>query len=74
VALCFLLACTLLPLAPSTAAAGDTIRVDADTGNDVSGNGTLVAPYATIGKALSVATSEDMIRVAPGDYYPKGIP
>jgi hypothetical protein len=38
------------------------------TGNDTTGSGTSGAPYATIGKALSVAASGDTIAVQTGTY------
>jgi len=48
-----------------------TIRVNAATGSDVTGTGTLANPYATIEKAMTVATVYgDVIRIAPGTYYP----
>ena len=40
----------------------------ATTGNDSTGSGTSGAPYATIGKAVSVAASGDTIAVKSGTY------
>ena len=37
-------------------------------GNDVAGNGSSSAPFATIGRAASVASDGDKIRVLPGLY------
>ncbi|MBN2248012.1 MAG: cell wall-binding repeat-containing protein [Coriobacteriia bacterium] len=71
-----LLTLGLLPLGPMSALATPlrdpmTIRVNASTGNDITGTGTLAAPYATIEKAMTVATVVgDVVRVAPGTYYP----
>jgi formylglycine-generating enzyme required for sulfatase activity len=38
------------------------------TGNDTTGNGTASKPYATIGKAHSLANKGDVIKVLPGTY------
>jgi formylglycine-generating enzyme required for sulfatase activity len=38
------------------------------TGNDTTGNGTISKPYATIGKAHSLANKGDVIKVLPGTY------
>ncbi|MHB1016599.1 MAG: cell wall-binding repeat-containing protein [Coriobacteriia bacterium] len=68
------LVCTLVPLGPGTALATlptpKTIRVNASTGSDITGSGTLASPYATIGHAVSMAIAGDTVRVAPGTYYP----
>ncbi len=48
--------------------AGDIIYVDSATGDDDKGNGTEKKPFKTITKALSVAYSEDTIKVGPGTY------
>lgn len=42
--------------------------VDANSGNDSSAGDTPDAPFATIGKALSVVSSGETIMVAPGTY------
>lgn len=66
----------LMPMLPTRALATPqrdpmTIRVSASTGNDVTGDGTLAAPYATIEKAMLIATlAGDVVRVAPGTYSP----
>ncbi len=66
----------LMPMLPTRALATPqrdpmTIRVNASTGNDVTGDGTLAAPYATIEKAMLIATlAGDVVRVAPGTYSP----
>jgi len=67
---------TLVSFMPGSAAASPmrdpmTIRVNAATGSDVTGTGTLANPYATIEKAMTVASIHgDIVRVAPGTYYP----
>lgn len=38
-------------------------------GNDTSGNGTMINPYLTIGKAVSVAGNGYVVMVRPGGYY-----
>jgi len=45
-----------------------TLFVDADNGNDTSGRGTPQSPYATISKAVSVASAGTSIIVGPGTY------
>lgn len=69
-----LLACALVPLAPGASLATlptpKTIRVNASTGSDITGTGTLASPYATIEHAVAMAIAGDTIRVAPGTYYP----
>ena len=44
------------------------IHVSLGTGNDTSGTGKLLLPYASITKALSVATNADLIIVHAGTY------
>jgi len=71
-----LLVCALVPLLPPGGAAAlirdpMTIRVDATTGSDLTGDGTLAHPYETIEKAMSIAPiSGDVVRIAQGTYYP----
>jgi hypothetical protein len=48
--------------------AAQLIYVDGTNGSDATGNGTSSGPYATIGKAASVATSGQCIFVLPGTY------
>jgi len=48
--------------------AAQLICVDGINGSDATGNGTCFSPYATIGKAASVATSGRCIFVLPGTY------
>lgn len=77
IGLCTLLACTLVPLSPGAAAEAKTIRVDADTGSDATGDGTVANPYETIEYGVAHAIAGDTVRVAPGVYYPAatiGIP
>ncbi|MCK4614869.1 MAG: DUF1565 domain-containing protein, partial [Thermoplasmata archaeon] len=47
---------------------GENIYVDAENGNDTSGSGSILNPYATIGKAISEAADGDTISVNPGTY------
>ena len=70
--LCALLACAIVPVAPEAALAARTIRVNADTGSDATGTGTLANPYETIEYAVAQAVEGDTIRVAEGVYYPAG--
>ena len=76
IGLCTLLACALLPLAPvatlATLPTPKVIRVNADTGSDITGDGSLAAPYATIEFGVAHAISGDTVRVAPGAYFPAG--
>jgi trimeric autotransporter adhesin len=47
------------------------IYVDPDQGSDVTGTGSILNPYASINKAISVCTNpllRYVIRLAPGDY------
>ena len=53
--LCALLACAIVPVAPEAALAARTIRVNADTGSDATGTGTLANPYETIEYAVAQA-------------------
>lgn len=45
-----------------------TKRFVSPSGNDSTGNGSLSSPYATLGKAISVATSNDTIVLRGGIY------
>lgn len=45
-----------------------TLRVDVVTGDDVTGDGTLAKPYATIAAAVGASTPGDRIEVYPGTY------
>ena len=59
----------VLALVPTVAfAAGDTIYVDANNGNDDNGDGTQTNPYATVGKAAAEAASDSTIYLADGNY------
>ena len=44
------------------------IYVDAQNGDDVTGDGSVNNPYKTITKGLSVAQPSDSVKVAPGTY------
>ena len=46
---------------------GATVHV-ATTGNDTTGDGSSGAPYATLNKAITEATSLDIVSIAPGIY------
>lgn len=46
------------------------IHVNASTGDDSTGDGSLTAPYATIEKAMSVHATGDAIIIFPGTYTP----
>jgi hypothetical protein len=53
----------------SDATAQNVYFVNAVTGNNSTGTGSVVAPFKTITKALSVSGAEsDSIKVAPGTY------
>ncbi|MGD0462179.1 MAG: DUF1565 domain-containing protein [Tepidisphaeraceae bacterium] len=52
----------------STFTAAQAIYVDGTNGSDMRGNGTNLAPYATIAHALSVATPGQCVFVGPGTY------
>ena len=59
----------VLALVPTVAfAAGNTIYVDANNGNDATGDGTQANPYATVDKAAAEAASGDTIYLAAGTY------
>ena len=59
----------VLALVPSVAfAAGNTIYVDANKGDDTTGDGTQTNPYATVDKAAAEAASGDTIYLAAGTY------
>jgi len=47
---------------------GNTLYVDANNGDDDTGNGTVLKPYATIKKAVGEASDGDTISVNPGTY------
>ncbi len=76
VGLSIALMCAFVSVVPGSAVGAPsrdpmTIRVNAATGSDVTGTGTLSNPYATIQKAMTVAAIPgDVVRVAPGEYYP----
>ncbi|MDR6550430.1 right-handed parallel beta-helix repeat-containing protein [Paenibacillus qinlingensis] len=68
IVLCLMMILSLFMLVPPKALAAGDIWV-APTGNDSSpGDGSQAHPYATIGKAYSVATSGDTIKVKAGTY------
>lgn len=49
----------------------ETIFVDANDGDDTTGNGSILQPYASIAKAVSVCTDglkKYLIKLSPGDY------
>ena len=59
----------VLALVPTVAfAAGNTIYVDANKGDDTTGDGTQTNPYATVDKAAAEAASGDTIYLAAGTY------
>ena len=59
----------VLALVPTVAfAAGNTIYVDANSGNDATGDGTQANPYATVGKAAAEAATGDTIMLGEGEY------
>lgn len=57
-----------LPITYDLASLSGTVRYVAMNGNDSSGNGTAAAPYATLARAVAVATSGDSIVVRGGVY------
>lgn len=57
-----------LPISYNLSSLGGTVRYVATSGSDSSGNGSINAPYATVAKAYSVATSGDTIVVRGGIY------
>lgn len=59
----------LLACATPLAFAND-VYVDVLHGDNITGNGTAAAPFATITKALSVVAQGDSVHVAPGVYSP----
>jgi hypothetical protein len=48
--------------------ASQELFVDPTTGNDATGDGTLLNPFATVGRALQVATTGTLVRIAAGVY------
>ena len=59
----------VLALVPTVAfAAGNTIYVDANKGDDTTGKGTETEPYKTVGKAAAEAASGSTIYLADGNY------
>jgi len=50
----------------------DSTIVVSDWGNDLSGNGTLGNPYATIQKGIDEASNTDTVQVTPGTYIGDG--
>lgn len=58
----------LLAVASTGPIAAATIYVDASNNSGVE-DGTLENPYDTVGEALNVVASDDMVSVAPGIYY-----
>src|SRR5437868_9879647 len=62
------LAAAVIILAAAHAAAATPYYVNASTGNDTTGNGTVGTPWKTIKKGMAVATSGDIIYVAAGTY------
>ena len=66
----------VLALVPTVAfAAGNTIYVDANNGDDTTGDGTQTNPYATVGKAAAEkAESGDTIMLGEGNYTLYNIP
>jgi hypothetical protein len=55
-------------LSLSNFTANQIIHVDGTNGSDARGNGTVVNPYKTVTKGLSVATSGTLVFVGPGTY------
>ena len=65
----------VLALVPTVAfAAGNTIYVDANKGDDTTGDGTEANPYKTVGKAAEIAVSGDTIMLGEGKYTLYNIP
>lgn len=52
----------------TVSASTNAVYVSSATGNDTTGNGTVLFPYATIGKGVSVAPVEGSVLIAPGTY------
>ena len=59
-----------LALALCPAALATDLHVDPLAGDDLTGTGAAGAPFATAGKALSLATAGDTVHLAPGHYAP----
>ena len=63
-----------LALVPTVAFAADnTIYVDANKGDDTTGDGTEANPYKTVGKAAEIAVSGDTIMLGDGKYTLYGV-
>jgi hypothetical protein len=66
----FMVLSVLVPLTTvAVSAAGTTIYVDINLGNDGTGNGTLATPFKTPLAATKVAAPGDTIMLADGHYY-----
>ena len=64
----------VLALVPTVAfAAGNTIYVDANNGNDTTGDGTETKPYKTVEAAAKAAVSGDTIMLGEGNYTLYGV-
>jgi hypothetical protein len=57
-----------LPITYDVGVLSGTVRYVATNGNDTTGNGTIGAPYATLSKTVSVASSGDSIVIRGGTY------
>jgi hypothetical protein len=60
----------ILPINYNLASLSGTLRYVSTTGNDATGNGTVGAPYATISRAVTAASSGDNIVIRGGTYRP----
>jgi hypothetical protein len=58
----------VLPISYSLGSLSGTVRYVATNGSDTSGTGSVSAPYATLSKAVSVATANDSVVVRGGTY------
>ena len=64
----------VLALVPTVAfAAGNTIYVDANKGDDTTGKGTETEPYKTVEAAAKAAASGDTITLGEGKYTLYGV-
>ena len=64
----------VLALVPTVAfAAGNTIYIDANNGNDATGDGTETKPYKTVEAAAKAAVSGDTIMLGEGNYTLYGV-